>query len=170
MLKKNADRLHHEARYSKAHTLVFLSMIATMPNATSATAAYLPRAEQRWLMEQLMDAIRTERRLLDDLGSLMRQQRAAIAAGDHEALDDATFGIQRVVQTLSEASRRPRLIKAQLGGGEEVSLGELAESLGLAATPELVEARNELREAARVLEDELRTNRELLGQALTATP
>jgi hypothetical protein len=121
-------------------------------------------------MEHLMDAIQTERRLLDDLGTLMRQQRAAIAADDHEALDDATFGIQRVVQTLSEASRRPRLINAQLGGGDNISLGELAESLGLSATPQLVEARNELREAARVLEDELRTNRELLGQALTAAP
>ncbi len=117
-----------------------------------------------------MDAIQTERRLLDDLGSLMRQQRAAIAADDHEALDDATFGIQRVVQTLSEASRRPRLIIAKLGGGENIPIGDLAESLGLCATPELVEARNELREAGRVLEDELRTNRELLGQALTAAP
>ena len=121
-------------------------------------------------MEHLMDAIQTERRLLDDLGHLMRQQRAAIAADDHEALDDATFGIQRVVQTLSEASRRPRLIIAKLGGEDNIPIGDLAESLGLCATPELVEARNELREAGRVLEDELRTNRELLGRALTAAP
>ncbi len=114
--------------------------------------------------------MQTERRLLDDLGRLMRQQRAAIAADDHEALDDATFGMQRVLQTLSEASRRPRIINSQLGGGENVPLTDLAESLGLFAAPQLVEARDELREAARLLEAELRTNRELLGQALANQP
>jgi hypothetical protein len=137
-----------------------------MPNENSTRAANHEPAQQRWLVGHLLDAIRTEQRLLQDLGRLMQQQRAAIATDDHEALDDATFGIQRILQTLSEASRRPRIINRQLGGAENMPLTALAESLGVFPPQQLLAARNDLREAARLLEDEVRTNRALLAEAL----
>jgi hypothetical protein len=135
------------------------------PNDKAATAGH-PVRDPRWLTDQLLDVIQTERRLLHGLGRMMQQQRAAIAAEDHDALDDATFGIQRILQTLSEAGRRPRIINRELGGGESVPLTALAESLGVFPPSELLAARNDLREAARVLEDEVRTNRALLAEAL----
>jgi hypothetical protein len=138
----------------------------TMPNEISTRTANRQPAQQRWLAGHLLDAIRTEQRLLQDLGRLMQQQRAAIAAEDHEALDDATFGIQRILQTLGEASRRPRIINRQLGGAENMPLIALAESLGVFPPQQLLAARNDLREAARLLEDEVRTNRALLAEAL----
>jgi len=74
------------------------------------------------------------------------------------------------LQTLGEASRRPRIINLRLGGSENVPLTDLVESLGMAATPELLAARDDLREAARLLEDEVRTNRALLSDALAVEP
>ncbi|MGH7710202.1 MAG: flagellar export chaperone FlgN [Gemmatimonadaceae bacterium] len=137
-----------------------------MPNENSTRAANRQPAQQRWLVGHLLDAIRTEQRLLQDLGRLMQQQRAAIAAEDHEGLDDATFGIQRILQTLGEASRRPRIINRQLGGAENMPVSDLAESLGVVPPQQLLTAQNDLREAARLLEDEVRTNRALLTEAL----
>jgi hypothetical protein len=137
-----------------------------MPNENPTSASGSHPGNQRWLTDHLLDALRTEQRLLQDLGRIMQRQRAAIAAEDYEALDDATFGIQRILQTLSEASRRPRLINRQLGGGEGVSLTALAESLCVLPPPQLLAARNDLREVARLLEDDVRTNRTLLAEAL----
>jgi hypothetical protein len=113
-----------------------------------------------------MDAYRSEQRLLEDLARLLLQQRAALASEDHEALDDATFGIQRVMQSLTEAGRRPRLITSQFRGAGDDSPVDLVEALGLPATSELLAARDELRVTARLLEDELRINRSLLEGAL----
>ncbi|HEV8362330.1 MAG TPA: flagellar export chaperone FlgN [Gemmatimonadaceae bacterium] len=141
-----------------------------MPNDSASESPSETQLQQRWLTEHLLDAVYTERRLLHDLGRLMRQQRAAIAADDYEALDDATFGIQRVLHTLGEANRRPRIINLRLGGSENVPLTDMVESLGMAATPELLAARDDLREAARLLEDEVRTNRALLSDALAIEP
>ncbi len=137
-----------------------------MPNDNLSRAEETASAKQRWLGEHLMDTIRTEQRLLEELRRFMQQQRAAIGALDHDALDDATFGIQRIMQTLNEASRRPRLINQQLGGAASVSFTALAESLGVLSSPHLVQAQHDLREAARLLEDDVRTNRALLAQAL----
>jgi hypothetical protein len=110
--------------------------------------------------------MRTERRLLKDLERMMLQQRAAIAAGDPESLDDATFGIERILRTLGEASRRPRLINRQLGSSEAVPLAALAESLGGLPGHQLLAARDDLRETARLLEDAVRTNQALVALAL----
>lgn len=139
-----------------------------MPNDSYIETASETHVQQRWLTQHLLDAVYTERRLLHDLGRLIQLQRAAIAADDYEALDDATFGIQRVLQTLGEAGRRPRIINLRLGGSENVPLTDLIESLGMAATPELIAACDDLRESARLLEDEVRTNRALLSEALAS--
>ena len=136
------------------------------PNDTLPPAEETTSAKQRWLAEHLMDTIHTEQRLLQELRRVLQQQRAAIAALDHGALDDTTFGIQRIMHTLNEASRRPRLINQQLAGAASVPFTALAESVGVPPSPALVQAQNDLREAARLLEDEVRTNRALLAQAL----
>jgi hypothetical protein len=141
-----------------------------MPNETVTESPSETRVQQRWLTQHLLDAVYTERRLLLDLSRLMKQQRAAIAADDFEALDDATFGIQRVLQTLGEANRRPRIINLRLGGSENLPLTDLIESLGMDAAPDLLAARDDLREAARLLEDEVQMNRALLTDALTTKP
>ncbi|MGQ0639573.1 MAG: flagellar export chaperone FlgN [Gemmatimonadaceae bacterium] len=136
------------------------------PNEQETAAAGRAPGNQRWLTGHLLDAIRTEQRLLKDLGRMMQEQRAAIVADDHEALDDTTFGIQRMLQNLNEAGRRPRIINRQLGGPQGAPLTALAESLGVFPPQQLMTARNDLREAARLLEDEVRSNRALLAEAL----
>jgi hypothetical protein len=115
------------------------------PSSPSSPPAAPALAPRRWLTEHLMDAYRSEQRLLEDLARLLLQQRAALASEDHEALDDATFGIQRVMQSLTEAGRRPRLITSQFRGAGDDSPVDLVEALGLPATSELLAARDELR-------------------------
>jgi len=71
------------------------------------------------LLEALHDAMVSERKLLDDLVAQMRQQRAAVAADDIQAVDDATFGTHRILATLGQARQRRRQLNLLLGGSED---------------------------------------------------
>lgn len=139
-----------------------------MPNTVNKSAAVWRGAHAQLfpLIWQLVDALRSESRLVGELVDLMRQQRAAVAADELQAVEDATFGIQRVLHTLSEARRRRRSINLNLGVVESVSLRDLLASLGPMATPELREERDRLQEVARVLANEVAINREVLREAL----
>ena len=140
------------------------------PNDKLQRAANARPAEHRWLVAHLIDAMGTEKRLLDELRRLTQMQRDAVARSDCASLDDATFGIQRVLQTLAEAGRRSRMITSRLGGASRMPLAEAVESLGLDPTPELLDAWNSLREASRLMEEELNGNRALLDDALANQP
>src|SRR3954465_4045762 len=102
-------------------------------------------------VDSLTDALRTERRLLDELIGVMRRQRDAVGQDDLQSVDDSVFSTHRVLVTLSEARRRRRNLKPLLGQPEDVGIHMLDEILGPRMTSDLREARDELHDAARIL-------------------
>jgi hypothetical protein len=118
------------------------------------------------LVNGLADAMKSERRLIDELIGIMKQQREAVAADDLQCVDDSVFAVQRVLHTLGEARKRRRSLNARLGQPEDAPLREILESLGPYANEELHASRESLQEAARTLAREVSTNRQILREAL----
>lgn len=119
-------------------------------------------------VESLTDALKTERRLLDELIAVMRRQRSAVGDDDLQSVDDSVFATHRVLVTLSEARRRRRTLNTLLGQPEDLGIHALDDALGPRMTPALREARDELHSAARSLSREVALNRRILREALAA--
>ena len=127
-------------------------------------------APSQWpaLVTGLADALQSERRLIDELIQIMRQQREAVAVDNLQGVDDSVFAVQRVLLTLSEARKRRRAINARLGQSEDVALRDLLAAMGPYATEELQSSREALQGSARTLAREVSTNRQVLREALTS--
>jgi hypothetical protein len=119
-------------------------------------------------LDSLTDALLTERRLLDELISVMRRQRSAVGDDNLQAVDDSVFATHRVLVTLNEARRRRRSLNTLIGQREDMGIHALDEALGPRMTPALREARDELHEAARALSREVALNRRILREALAS--
>lgn len=117
-------------------------------------------------VERLTDALRSEKRLIDELIAITRRQRAALASEDFQAVGDSAHAIQRVLFTLSEARRRRRAINRMVGGSDDLALGDLEDTLGNSMTEAIRRARDELDGAAMLLADEVRINRSVLRETL----
>lgn len=128
--------------------------LPTMPSRAAAPA------------EVLVDVLRSEKRLLEELVSVMQRQRAAVAADDLQALDDSVFATYRVLATLGEARRRRRSVNRLMGRDEDFDMNELEAELGADATPALLAARDALRETATALATEVSRNKAVLEQAM----
>jgi hypothetical protein len=118
-------------------------------------------------LQALQDALRSERKLLEDLIGTMQRQRLAVGADDLQGVDDSVFTTHRVLATLGQARQRRRQINKILCGREELSVRELDEVLGAQMSPELRSARDELRAVAQTLSREVETNRRVLREALS---
>ncbi|MEW5919077.1 MAG: hypothetical protein AB1762_21920, partial [Gemmatimonadota bacterium] len=118
------------------------------------------------MVQQLVDAIRCETRLVRELIAFQWQQREAIAAGDVQVIEDTTFGTQRVLCTLSEAHRLRCALNDHLGIIEYGALPDLFGALPPTAAELLRGERERLMETTRVLVRETRTNRALLSATL----
>lgn len=116
----------------------------------------------------LHDALHSERRLLRDLGEVLRQQRNAVAANDVAAVDDSTYALHRVLLTLGEARRRRHRLLEILQLPDSVSLRELVPALGQRVTAELSDESRELQQCAAEIAREVAINRVLLRGALAA--
>ena len=114
----------------------------------------------------LVDAHHSERKLLDDLVSIMRRQRSAVAADDLQGVDDSVFATHRVLVTLGEARRRRRTLNTMVAGSEEVAAQDLADAFGGHVPIALQEAREALRASAAALAHEVDVNRRVLREAL----
>src|SRR5438128_366694 len=101
--------------------------------------------------EMIADAMAAEATLIDELVSIMRKQRAAVAGNDLQSLDDTVFATHRVLATLSQARRRRHLINTLLGEREDLPLDQLDTVLGSRMTESLRLVRATLQESARVL-------------------
>lgn len=121
------------------------------------------------LLEALLDALVSERRLLDDLIAQMRRQRSAVVADDIQGVDDSTFATHRILATLGQARRRRCQLNLLLGGSEECAWANLEQSHGLRMDPRFAEARQRLQHAADLLTREVGMNRKLLREAISAT-
>jgi hypothetical protein len=119
-------------------------------------------------LDSLTEALVAERRLIDDLISVMRKQRSAVSDDDLQVVDDSVFATHRVLVTLSEARRRRRNLNALIGQPEDLGIHALDEALGNRMTPSLRAARDELHSAAKTLSREVAVNRRILKEALAA--
>lgn len=119
-------------------------------------------------VDALVDAMRSERRLLEELIGIMRRQRGAVAQDDLQAVDDSVFSTHRVLVTLNEARRRRRALYQVLADRDDASIHELEEILGHRMTDAARGARDELRETAQALAHEVAINRQVLRGALSA--
>jgi hypothetical protein len=119
-------------------------------------------------VDSLTEALVAERRLIDDLISIMRKQRNAVGADDLPVVDDSVFATHRVLVTLSEARRRRRNLNALIGQPEDLGIHALDEALGNRMTAGMRVARDELHAAAKTLSREVSLNRRILKEALAA--
>lgn len=119
-------------------------------------------------VESFFDAFNTERRLVEELITVLRRQRAAVGQDDLQSVDDTVFATHRVLVTLSEARRRRRTLNTLIGQPEDLGIHALDEALGARMTSGLRASRDELHTAARTLSREVAINRRILRQALAA--
>ncbi len=119
-------------------------------------------------VESLASALREEERLLRELIAVLRKQRAAIAADDLEALDDAVFGTHRVLLTLGEARRRRQTLNRLLGEGDDLSVESLLETFGGEPPAAVRGAIDGLVDAGRALSREVDLNQRVLRIAIDA--
>lgn len=114
----------------------------------------------------LLDALRSETKLLNSLLTVLRQQRSGVAQDDLQAVDEAVYGAQRILLTLAEARRRRRSLMQLMGGADDVSLDDLERALGPLMDDDVRDARDELTAAARRLAADLDINRRVLQGAI----
>lgn len=117
-------------------------------------------------LDALLDALLTERRLLDDLVLQMRRQRSAVGADDIDSVDESVFATHRILATLGQARQRRRQLNELLGGTADMPLRELEDRLGPQSDDRLRDARVRLQGAAETLSREVGMNRKLLREAL----
>ncbi len=117
-------------------------------------------------IDSLVDAFATERRLLDELITVMRRQRSAVGDDDLQGIDDSVFATHRVLVTLGESRRRRRTLNTLIGHSEDLGIHALDDALGARMTPALRAARDELHNTARTLAREVSLNRRILREAL----
>lgn len=118
--------------------------------------------------DRMIDALGSERRLIDELIALMRRQRAAVSADDLQGVEESVYAVQRVLHTLGEARKRRRALNVRFGRSEDLGLQDLEDALGGLFDPRVHEARSGLQEAARTLSGEVAVNRRVLREALAA--
>jgi hypothetical protein len=132
-------------------------MHTTTPRAIEALVpASLPTAEA------LANALESEKRLVEELITILRRQRSAVSADDRQAVDDSVFATHRVLATLGEARRHRHALNRMLGERETLSIDALDEVLGARMTDALRATRVRLQGSARELSREVTTNRLLL--------
>ncbi len=119
-------------------------------------------------VDSFTDALVTERRLLDELITVLRRQRSAVGEDDLQAVDDSVFATHRVLVTLSEARRRRRALNTLIGQNEDLGIHSLDEVLGPRMTTALRLARDDLHNTARLLSREVALNRRILRDALAS--
>jgi hypothetical protein len=119
-------------------------------------------------IESLTEALVTERRLLDELITVMRRQRVAVGDDDLQRVDDSVFATHRVLFTLGEAQRHRRALYTLLGQPEDIGVHSLDEALGHRMTSALRDARDGLSITARALSREVALNRRILREALAS--
>jgi hypothetical protein len=114
--------------------------------AGSPTSVALEEGEAR-----MLDTLKSEARLLTELGACLRRQRAAVAADDLGEVEQTVYAIHRVLVTLGEARRRRESLATLLGHREPGLVGH---------------AREKLRETAVALSREVDVTRQVLNRAL----
>jgi hypothetical protein len=125
------------------------------------------------LFDSLLDALRSERKLVEDLAATMRRQRDAVAGDDLETVDDTVFATHRVLATLGQARIRRRQLNRLFAGADEVPVRALGDA-ACAAAPDADRAGlvrgacDGLLAGAAALAREVDVNRRVLRDALAS--
>jgi flagellar biosynthesis/type III secretory pathway chaperone len=114
----------------------------------------------------LGSALERETKLLNDLRSVLRQQREAVSTEDLAGVDDTIFSAQRILRTLAEARVKRRTLLEIHGIDPDLPMDDLEEALGPKVTHELREAIRTLKSVAQKLTDDLDVNRRVLDSAI----
>jgi hypothetical protein len=146
----------------------FAQVVAgAVPRATGRTGVGTPGGPHPTsILDALADALRSERKLVDDLADTMRRQRAAVAVDDLPTIDDTVFATHRLLATLGQARLRRKQVNRLLGGADDLPLRHLEACVGPQMTDALREARDLLADAATALSAEVDVNRRVLRDAL----
>ena len=139
----------------------------SMASSAAARAGVTPGSHSAAALDALLDALRSERKLLDELAATMRRQRAAVGVDDLQAVDDSVFATHRILATLGQARVRRRQINRLLAGSDDLPARELDEILGAQMTDAMRSARDELQASASALSREVDVNRRVLRDALS---
>ncbi|GJG86559.1 hypothetical protein tb265_17400 [Gemmatimonadetes bacterium T265] len=143
--------------------------MVTLPLPAVPTSA--PAAAAPAVVAALLDALRTEQRLVDDLAATMRRQRAAVGGDDLETVDDTVFATHRLLATLGQARLRRRQLGRLVAGSDDVPVRRLRERAAAAAVVDpgadaLCAACDALLAGATALAREVDVNRRVLRDAL----
>jgi hypothetical protein len=114
----------------------------------------------------LGSALERETKLLNDLRSVLRQQREAVSTEDLAGVDDTIFSAQRILRTLAEARVKRRTLLEIHGIDPEIPMDDLEEALGPRGSPGMSDAIRTLKSVARKLTDDLDVNRRVLDSAI----
>ena len=144
---------------SGAYAAIYSRDLSSMP-ATGVHSA--------GTLAALLDSLRSESRLIDELAATMRRQRAAVAADDLQGVDDSVFATHRILATLGQARQRRRQLNRILGADQDVSVRQLDELLGAQMTEPLRAARDGLQASAQALAGEVDVNRRVLRDAIAS--
>ncbi|MBV6521263.1 MAG: hypothetical protein MNPFHGCM_01396 [Gemmatimonadaceae bacterium] len=121
------------------------------------------------LVESLVDSLRSEQHLVEELTAIILTQRRAVTTDDLQGVDDSVFALQKVLLTLSEARRRRRSLNSRLGFAEDIPLRDLIAVMGDSAPDSLHAVSLQLQKCARALAGEVAINRQVLRESLAAT-
>lgn len=119
-------------------------------------------------MDDLTGALDHELRLIDDLRRALAWQRAAVAAGDSEAIESSVQAIGRTLLTLDEARRHRGALIALVAGNEAIALSDLEAHVGCSPPDSFVAAKEAVCCAAEATSRDLAINQTILHRALEA--
>jgi hypothetical protein len=119
-------------------------------------------------LTDLVGALIQEQRLIEELRQALLRQRAGMASGDPELIDESVYAIARTLLTLEEGRRRRRAsLTAAVMGRQGVALCDLESFIGVLPAP-LLAAREAVRRAAEATALDLAINQRVVRQALEA--
>jgi hypothetical protein len=119
------------------------------------------------VLDALLDSLRSERKLVEDLAATMRRQRTAVGCDDLQTVDDTVFATHRILATLGQARLRRRQLSRLLAGVDEFPMRDLEDVVGPQMTDALRGARDDLQASAAALAREVDVNRRVLRDALS---
>lgn len=135
--------------------------VARLPRPANPGGPHAPA-----VLDALLDSLRSERKLLEDLAATMRRQRTAVSGDDLQTVDDTVFATHRILATLGQARLRRKQLSRLLADVDEFPMRELESIVGPQMTDALRDARDELQASAGSLAREVDVNRRILRDAL----
>jgi hypothetical protein len=119
-------------------------------------------------LDKLENALSEEQVLIEDLGQMLRRQRAGVTADDPDVIETTVQAISRTLLTLDEARRRRSALITLVIGNQGVALADLQQHLASPLPVGFMEAREGVRRAGEAIAGDVALNQDVLHRALEA--